>query len=547
LQQDIYDKSCLLIRSLTPSADLALLDRMHQAEDAGYQCGDREGCLKGTRKDILQDIERWSMNKQGQCVFWLNGLAGTGKSTIAQTFAEMSFADGRLGASFFCSRDFEARSNLKAIFPTLAFQLAYQYPPFRKQLLEVLKARPNIGQESLCSQMENLIIGPLQATSIPTLIIIDALDECKDKEPASAILSILSRYVDQIPNVKFFITGRPEPRIRSGFRLESLVPITEVLKLHEVEPNEVNSDIELFFRTKLTNLAKNRSDCSFTGDWPSSSDIKILCKKAAGFFIYASTVVKFVASEVDLPTEMLALITSLPQSTAKEGMSGLDQLYIKVLEQAFQDVHTDVGQRYSRFKAVVGAVLLVFNPLSVKVLSDLLRMPGTSTILRPLHSLLLVPDSTEDPVHIYHKSFSDFLTDPERCKDQRFFVDPPLHHLEILLSCLHLMGERLKKNICNLNDHAVLNEIKDLPTLLKAHIGDALGYACQFWTRHLVEIPNSSQDVEKVYQAMDEFFTVHLLDWIEVLSLMGNLNVGVYALNDVQEWCILVSCCGLST
>jgi hypothetical protein len=547
LQQDIYDKSCLLIRSITPSADLALLDRMHQAEDAGYQCGDREGCLKGTRKDILQDIERWSMNKQGQCVFWLNGLAGTGKSTIAQTFAEMSFADGRLGASFFCSRDFEARSNLKAIFPTLAFQLAYQYPPFRKQLLEVLKARPNIGQESLCSQMENLIIGPLQATSIPTLIIIDALDECKDKEPASAILSILSRYVDQIPNVKFFITGRPEPRIRSGFRLESLVPITEVLKLHEVEPNEVNSDIELFFRTKLTNLAKNRSDCSFTGDWPSSSDIKILCKKAAGFFIYASTVVKFVASEVDLPTEMLALITSLPQSTANEGMSGLDQLYIKVLEQAFQDVHTDVGQRYSRFKAVVGAVLLVFNPLSVKVLSDLLRMPGTSTILRPLHSLLLVPDSTEDPVHIYHKSFSDFLTDPERCKDQRFFVDPPLHHLEILLSCLHLMGERLKKNICNLNDHAVLNEIKDLPTLLKAHIGDALGYACQFWTRHLVEIPNSSQDVEKVYQAMDEFFTVHLLDWIEVLSLMGNLNVGVYALNDVQEWCILVSCCGLST
>jgi hypothetical protein len=515
---------------------------MYHTMDAGYRCGNREGCLKGTRKDVLQEIEHWSTSEQGQCVFWLNGLAGTGKSTIAQTFAETSFADGRLGASFFCSQDIEARSNLQAIFPTLAFQLAYQYPLFQKELLQVLKAHPHVEQESLCSQVEKLIVGPFKATQISTLIIIDALDECKDKEPASAILSILSRSINQIPNVKFFITGRPEPRIRTGFRLQSLLPITEILKLHEVKPETVNSDIKLFFQTQLANLAENRSDCDSIEDWPSSSDIEILCKKAAGFFIYASTVVKFIASEIDLPTEMLALITSFPQSTTKEGMSGVDQLYIKVLEQAFQDVHTGGGQRYSRFKTVVGAVLLVFNPLSAKALSDLLRVPGTSTTLRPLHSLLLIPDNTKDPVRIYHKSFPDFLTDPKRCEDQRFFVDPAFHHVEILLSCLKLMGERLKRNICNLDDHAILSKVKDLPTCLKTHIGDALGYACQFWTRHLVEIPSSSHDVEEVYKAVDRFFTTCFLFWIEVLSLTGNLNLGVHALNDVQQWCMLVSC-----
>ena len=209
---------------------------MHHTSDAGYLCGDRQGCLKGTRKDILWEIECWLTSNQGQRIFWLNGLAGTGKSTIAQTVAEMSFADGRLGASFFCSRGSEARRNLKAIFPTLASQLAYQYPLFRKELVQVLKAHRGVEQESLCSQMEKLIISPFKTTQISTLIIIDALDECKDKEPASAILSILSRYVDEIPNVKFFITGRPEPQIRSGFRLKSLLPITEVLKLHEVKP-----------------------------------------------------------------------------------------------------------------------------------------------------------------------------------------------------------------------------------------------------------------------------------------------------------------------
>ena len=107
-----------------------------------------------------------------------------------------------------------------------------------------------------CSQMEKLIIGPLKAAYTQTLIIIDALDECKDEDPASAILSILSRYINEIPDVKFFITGRPEPRIRSGFRLQSLLPITEIFKLHEVKPEAVNNDIELFFQVQLTELAK---------------------------------------------------------------------------------------------------------------------------------------------------------------------------------------------------------------------------------------------------------------------------------------------------
>jgi len=451
--------------------------------------------------------------------------------------------DGRLGASFFCSRDFEDRSNLQLILPTLAFQLACQYPPFRKELLQVLKERPDAGQESLCSQMEKLIVGPLKAAHISTLIIIDALDECKDEEPASAILSILSRHVDEIPDVKFFITGRPEPRIRSGFRLESLAPITEVLKLHEVTPEAVDSDIGLFFQTQLASLAKNRSDLDLTEDWPSPLDINILCKKAAGFFIYASTVVKFINSNIDPPIERLALITSLPGSTVEEGKSGVDQLYTKVLEQAFSAVHADNSQGYLCFRTVVGTILLIFNPLPIQGLSELLGY-GTHhirTTIRSLHSLLHVPENTEDPIQNFHKSFPDFLMDPGRCQDKQFYVEPAVYHTEIVLSCLRLMEKRLKKNICNLDDYAVLDEVEDLSTHKKDQIGDALEYACQFWTRHLLEIPSSSPHVEEVQKGIEKFFTVHLLHWIEVLVLTRNLGVGVHAMNDIEQWYNLVS------
>ena len=520
--------------------DRNLLKEMHHTAGAGYRSGNRQGCLRGTRIDLLLQLERWLKDEQDHRVFWLNGLAGTGKSTIAQTFAEISFANGKLGASFFCSRDFEDRNNLQTIFPTLAFQLAYRYPPFREQLVQVLRANPDVGRESLCSQMERIIVGPSKATHIRTLIIIDALDECKDEEPASAILSVLSRYVDKIPNIKFFITGRPEPRIRSGFRLKLLQPITEVLRLHNDKCSLVDRDIELLFRTQLTDIAKTRSDCDFAQDWPSTSDINILCKKAAGLFIYASTVIKFVTFKSHTPTEQLVRIISLPQSTAHEGRSGIDLLYTQVLEQVADEVDADVDEVYSKFRTVVGAVLLVLNPLSAKALSDLLGTPALPT-LRPLHSLLLVPESTEDPVQVFHKSFPDFLMDSSRCKDQRFFVDPAVHHTEILLSCLRLTGERLKRNICNLDDYAVLSEVKDLTSYKKEYIGDALEYACQFWTKHLLQIPINSPHAEEVQKAVEKFFKTHLLHWIEVLALTGSLGVGVHAMNDVGQWCALVS------
>ena len=527
------------------AADLLLLNGMHHTAGAGYLSWKRQGCLRGTRKDVLLQIERWLMDEQDLRVFWLNGLAGTGKSTIAQTFAEISFADGKLGASFFCSRDFEDRSNLQAIFPTLAFQLAYRYPGFREQLLRVLRANPDIERESLCSQLEKLLVNPLTVTHIRTLIVIDALDECKDEEPASAILSVLSRYVDKIPGIKFFITGRPETRIRSGFRLESLRPITEVLRLHDVERSSVDGDIKLFLRTRLTDIAKTRSGCDFTEDWPSSCDIDILCKKAAGLFIYASTVAKFVASQYHLPTERLTLIISLPQSTAHEGKSGIDLLYTQVLEQAFHDADSDEQELYSRFKLVVGTVLLIFYPLSRKALSDLLGNCETpshiSNTLRSLHSLLLVPNNETDPVRIFHKSFPDFLTDIGRCRDKRFFVDPSVHHVDILLSCLDLMEEKLKKNICDLGDYAILSEVKDLVARKEALIRSALEYACQFWTKHLAKIPGNGPHVKRVQAAIDDFFAMRLLFWIEVLSITGHLGVGVYAINEIRRWYISVS------
>ena len=504
--------------------------------------------MRGTRRDVLSQLENWLNNGEDKPVFWLNGLAGTGKSTIAQTFAEMTFADGILGASFFCSRDYDDRSNLRIILPTLAFQLAYKYPHFRAKLLPVLTANPDVGRESLCSQMEKLIIGPLEKSKIHALIIVDALDECKDEEPASALLAVLACYLHKIPFVKFFITGRPESRIRSGFRLESLQPHTDVLKLHEVKPSSVDSDIRLYYKMNLAEIAKNRSDCILPTEWPSPADLDILCQKAAGLFIFAATVVKFIASRYHQPAQRLATIIALPQSTTEEGRAGIDQLYIKILQQVFIDIQTHDLDVFSQFRSIVGAVVLVFNPLSVSTLSELLGVSDVSTALRSLHSLLNISTSQPDPapIHVLHKSFPDFLTDSQRCTDKRFLIDPSTCHRDILLSCLRLMKAKLKRNICQLDDLIHISQVRDLSERRRTYIGSTLEYACCFWVGHLREIVSSPDD-QGVHKAIDEFFTTSFLYWVEVLSLVRNLNAGVYALNDIEQWYNKVSHLWIST
>ena len=69
--------------------------------NAGYQAGHHDKCLPGTRESVLQDLLLWAKNPQDRNVFWLNGLAGTGKSTIAQSFSEAVAKQGLLGAVTF--------------------------------------------------------------------------------------------------------------------------------------------------------------------------------------------------------------------------------------------------------------------------------------------------------------------------------------------------------------------------------------------------------------------------------------------------------------
>ena len=501
--------------------------------NAGYKAGHHDTCLRGTRESVLDGIMRWARDPEDRCVFWLNGLAGTGKSTIAQTFSGMVAQAGTLGASFFCSRDYLDRKELKNIFPTLAYQLACQYPTFRSHIIQTIKKDPSVASNSLISQLEDLIVNPLSSSNISCVIVVDALDECVDDQPASAILSVLGRHVQQLSSAKFFITGRPEPRIRSGFRLPLLKPLTQIFLLHEVKMSSVDGDISLYLQEKLTAVSKRRSDLDLSDPWPCGEDLIALTKKSSGFFIFASTLVRFIESEHHEPNERLQLIITPSDSTFHEGRAGIDPLYTQILTHAFLDVKDTTV--FTRLRRVLGAVVLAFNPLSRIQIAGILGIDASliARSLRHLHSVILVPTEDFKEIRVFHKSFPDFLQDPGRCSDLKFFVDSSVHHGDIALDCLELL-KRLKRNPCDLPDFVMNLDV--VPGLLEDKVGGATRYACGYWAMHIRSSPTTDDYATRLIPSATEFFEKNAVPWIEVMSLENRLESVIHSIYDLLDW-----------
>ena len=385
---------------------------------------------------------------------------------------------------------------------------------------------------------------PLLECGISTIIVIDALDECKDEEPTSAILFVLGQLVAKLPKVKFFVTGRPDPRIREGFRLPLLAKATDVFVLHEVKSGRVTSDIRLFYKHNCSEIKSRRHGLD---DWPTDQQLDLLCERAAGLFVYAMATVRFIDQKNRNPEKQLDWLIKSRESgpegkTKLRANTTLDSLYMSILHEAFGD---DDPEDDPKVRSVLGAVILAANPLSPSAIAALLGLDlgDVFPLLSSVHSLLLLPEDPDHPVRSFHKSFPDFIVDPARCANPRFCVRPPDQHAELLVGCLELMNRKLEKNMCELPNGVANAEVKDLKQRVEQHIDNALGYACRSWHKHLKDT-TSTQKLE-ITPVLHQFLEEKFLFWLEALSLLGAAREAVVALEMAGKW-LDVRCNSLS-
>jgi hypothetical protein len=512
----------------------ALLDRLQPVKSAFHDAhGAAPACLQGTRTQILGEISIWMADPSAKLVYWLTGVAGTGKTTIAQSVATMAEERGCLAATFFFSRTAGSakRRRAAAVIPTLIYQLAYRHEIFRDYICRAVSSDRDIRERLVVKQAKLLFADALQSSTrpppLPLVIVLDALDEC-DKEngrEGGDLIPVLLHSLDKLPfSVKVFITSRPEPSIKNMFGRTDIHESTIGRALHrDIELCIVREDIGRYFRHELNKLAKYRS---VPLPFPSDVDFQKLVDRAGHLFIYVRTIVMYVSSEVEDPVDRLADVLRADAEGAYEQFADLDALYRQILACALDGVGRNASAQ-RQLRDVLASLVLVQESLPVTALSALAGVDERQCkkVLQFLSSVLLYDHVSHEPVRLMHPSFPDFLVSGSRCADTRYFVNGAEYHHVLALQCLQIMTADLRRDICNIRDPSLSNaNVPNLNQRLDSNASAQLRYACKYWHVHVQSAGCFHPDL---ITAMDAFCTKHLLHWLELLSLMGDVPVAL--------------------
>ncbi|KAL4953945.1 nucleoside phosphorylase domain-containing protein [Aspergillus filifer] len=435
------------IERMDQKIGLDKLSAVQEAEFNSYSNRDESQCLQGTRTELLRQIKEWAISPSQKSIFWLKGMAGTGKSTISRTMARSLKDTNHLGASFFFKRGEGDRGNAKKFFPTLTRQLMLWSSELRSGVQEALDHDPDIASKSLREQFEKLLLQPLlgldQLGRQPqtAVVVVDALDECEHGQDIRNIIQLLPLLQKaKSVRLRIFLTSRPELPISLGF---SDIGDHEYqdLALHEIPEEVTEHDIHLFLQDRFTKIKHDRN---ISQDWPGDNVIQELVRISVPLFISAATVCRYIENSKWEPKMRLA---ELLKDQAKY-VSSMDKTYLPILTRSLDDQESDEfeqQQLLQEFQAIVGVIILLAVPLSINTLSLLLGIEADkiSNRLDSLQSVLSIPNHRDLPVRILHLSFRDFLVRSRT----KFFVDEQQKHKQALEHVGHILAITLFTNI----------------------------------------------------------------------------------------------------
>ncbi|KAK1838447.1 vegetative incompatibility protein het-e-1 [Colletotrichum chrysophilum] len=393
-------------------------------EEARYGSADFDNspkCEKGTRAGILQKISQWASEYTAKPFFWLTGPAGTGKSSIARTFAESFESDERLVAGYFFKRGEQGRNDIARLLPTVAAQLIdKKIPGFKDCLWKSLNGldKDAVERKGLKFQFEQLLLQPLKDLppsstfkSTKVVIIIDALDE--------------SRFA-----------------------------IIKEASLVLQEP------------------------------WPTPQDLDYLVHLTTDpepLFIYASTLCCFIYDEEHAEPPDIRLKNWLLQCGSKK--SQLDEMYTPIFKMAFSGKTKAQQDQLLQFLGAVVTLANPLSAASLASLLNL-SASNIIWWLRRLHAVLDIPTDPYHPIRPLHKSFSDFLLRQGDSGPGDYRVDAKETHTTLAAKCIQRMKDGLKRDICNIQKPDMLRDEID-KQVIDEHIPADLQYACLYWIYHL--------------------------------------------------------------
>ncbi|OBT54069.1 hypothetical protein VE04_10354 [Pseudogymnoascus sp. 24MN13] len=527
------------IYHITREDPLSLLPFATDAPFNSYVRQHEPACLPNTRVDLLKDIYGWADGKDGQderCIFWLNGLAGTGKSTITRTVAHRYNQQKRLGASFFFSKGGGDVSHAGKFFTSLAVQLAFNVPSLRQYICEAVTKRSDIANLSLSDQWRQLVLGPLsrlEKSHQPYVLVVDALDECEGDINVQNILGLLAeaRSLTTV-RLQVFLTSRPEIPIRHSIHRIPQAEHQDFI-LHDIPLETINHDISLFLEY---NLGTIRQQWTLGADWPGEAILRQLVLHACGLFIWAATACRFIHEGRRFARKRLDTILKVSSSAITAPEKHLNEIYLAVLKNSISSEYSDEEKEEvcNMLKHILGSIVVLLSPLSTSSLSKLLHIPkeDIDNTFEDLYAILNIPKELTRPLRLHHPSFRDFLLSKDRCGE--FWVNEKEAHQILAASCIKLMSQTLKKDICEM--HAPGSQASQVKSSwIEECLPPEVQYACLYWVQHIQRGDSQVHSRGAAHRSRQD----HLLHWLEALGWMGKTSEGIQAILSLEAYVLV--------
>ena len=486
--------------------------------------------MVGTREFLLKQLIGWATKEPGQVestTHWVYGLPGIGKTSLAHSICAILHERGHLAGAFFCRRDDGSLSEPRNILPTLIHKLAGIFPPFRSVVAERLRNDLNLTPGSMKYTFLLELLHKLPRRPKRTLIlVIDALDECGNTKSRPSVLRALTDAATHAPWLKIIITSRPEVDIEHFF---NGLTQSSYVRYDLTADHETTSDLRIFAQARFNTVA---SDRYIQPPWPEQLLLDRVISQAAGLFIFVETIA-LALEHCDDPTEYLK--ATLHHSTGT-GVTSLYKLYLSIL-------HARKVQNNAEFRRMMGVLLAAapYQPLCDETIAGLagVRPDLVKMWVADLSSLLYRDEGADGGIRVRHLSISDFFLRSDCHSD--YHINLREANVELGIACLNTMIKQLRFNICKLDDSRLANaDVEDLPSRIKANISDGLKYSSIYWSNHLCHISDNGN--KRVLESLSTFFEgPYGLFWIEVLSLMGMVPIGVPSLRRVISTVVKVS------
>jgi hypothetical protein len=483
--------------------------------------------MKDTRKSRIKEIVDWVANKSEENdllqsnTSWIYGLPGIGKTSLAHSICARLHDQRKLAGAFFCRRDDPNLSEPKNVLPTLIYKLAEIFPPFRKIVANCLRDDPNLTPESMKRSLFLDLLDNLRKHPSDFLVfVIDAFDECGDDRSRPALLRLLTGAAARAPWLKIIITSRPETDIQHFF--DRLTHPT-YLRYDLGTDDEASRDLRAFAQSEFDLVAQK---WRLPTPWPEESLLDRIIFRANGLFIFIKTLV--------LALERCASPTVFLKATSEEAGAGLKPLY-----GLYSNIlHSRVVHSNAEFQRVMGVVLSAapYRVLCAKTIAELAGVEPNlvEKWVDDLSSLLYRDEGTNGGIRVRHLSISDFLVSDYCPCDYR--MSPRDANVQLGIACIKTMVRGLRFNICGLEDSRLANaDVKDLPSRIIENISDCLQYSSLYWSNHLCFTLDNND--RQAWDNLEEFFEgLCPLFWIEVLSILGMVPIGVPSIRRVISW-----------